>query len=113
MRGQKSTLLLAAMVQGEGTPIELINRVESRTDRTIGLAGVYVQLERLHRSGLTQHRKGRDEKGQARRWYRLTADGVAYLRSIELAQGGMSAMDVVLAFDQVIRAEPRATGGIA
>ena len=93
MRGQKSTLLLAAMVQGEGTPIELIERVESRMNKTIGLAGIYVQLERLKRSGMIEDREGKDEKGQARRWYRLTADGVEYLRSIELAQGGISALN--------------------
>ncbi|MEM8836173.1 MAG: helix-turn-helix transcriptional regulator [Planctomycetota bacterium] len=92
MHGLNAILLLSAMINGEGTAIDMVERVQRNADKKLDLASAYVQLDRLERQGLAKSRLGdkKDARGRRRRLFRITAEGEHMLRSIELARGGVS-----------------------
>jgi DNA-binding PadR family transcriptional regulator len=90
-QGHQTALLLAGVVPGECSAIELLDRVEHATGHKISGAGVYVQLDRLEKHGLAESRLT-DKPGKSGRrgkLWRITGEGETALRQIEFAQGGV------------------------
>ena len=77
--------ILEALVQGETFGLELIKRVEERTNGKLrlGQGSVYPALRELEREGLVKSWEGDqmpERGGRPRRYYKLTAAGGRALR---------------------------------
>ncbi|MCB9762277.1 MAG: helix-turn-helix transcriptional regulator [Alphaproteobacteria bacterium] len=72
--------LLQALVKGPGFGLELIDRVQERTNGAVVLhqGSVYPALRKLEAEGLIESYEGEpmpERGGRPRRYYRLTAEG--------------------------------------
>lgn len=86
--------LLQALIQGEGYGLELIDRVEQRTEGKVRLhqGSVYPALRGLEREGLVESYEGPllpERGGRPRRYYRLTAQGSKAALEQRRAVGGL------------------------
>jgi PadR family transcriptional regulator PadR len=80
MRIDPQTALLQALISGDGYGLELIERVDERTQGKLRLAHgqVYPALRQLERDGLVESYRGEtvpDRAGRPRIYYRLTGEG--------------------------------------
>ena len=70
--------VLLAMVreQGETYSVPLVLALEKRTGRPVAQAAVFIALKRLERKGLVSSRLDEPDSGRARRYFRLTRQGL-------------------------------------
>ena len=88
--GHQSALLLAGLVPGECTAIDLLDRIERHAGRRISGSGVYVQLDRLAKGGLVESKltEKPGPRGRRSRIWWITGEGRRALNEIQLALGG-------------------------
>ncbi|RNC82115.1 MAG: hypothetical protein ED559_10135 [Phycisphaera sp.] len=92
MYGTNVMLLLNALVQGESTIDSLISKIYELSSVRLSRSSAYVQLDRLEREGLASSRLGdaTDKRGRKRRFYKISANGIAYLAQFDAVRGGVS-----------------------
>jgi DNA-binding PadR family transcriptional regulator len=74
-------VLLAMLRQGGETySVPLVLALEKRTNRPVAPAAVFIALSRLERKGLVSSRLDEPAGSRARRYYKLTKQGIAALR---------------------------------
>ena len=71
--------LLLAMLRehGETYSVPLVLALEKRTGRPVAQAAVFIALQRLERKGLVTSRLDEPDSGRARRYFTVTAEGLA------------------------------------
>ena len=70
-------LLAMLREQGETYSVPLVLALEKRTGRPVAQAAVFIALKRLERKGLVTSRLDEPDTGRARRYFRLTRQGLA------------------------------------
>ena len=74
-------LLTALRLEDGAYTANIVVELEARTGREVAAAAVYIALRRLEKNGLVRSRLRRGEpEGRERRYFRVTADGVAMAR---------------------------------
>ncbi|MGD2124229.1 MAG: PadR family transcriptional regulator [Gemmatimonadota bacterium] len=77
-------VLLALLHQGEeGYSVPIVLELEERTGREVAQAAIYIALRRLESKGLLTSAlrvAPEEEGGRERRYFKLTAEGIARLR---------------------------------
>ena len=74
-------VLLAMLRQrGDTYSVPLVLDLERRTGRPVAQAAVFIALSRLEKKGLVSSRLDEPETGRARRYFRLTRQGLAVVR---------------------------------
>ncbi len=75
--------VLLAMLheQGETYSVPLVLALEARTGRPVAQAAVFITLQRLERKGLVSSRLDEPAAGRARRYFTLTAAGLAAIEA--------------------------------
>jgi PadR family transcriptional regulator PadR len=81
-RGVVELCLLTAVKESEGYGYEIIQRIKQRSDIELTESTVYPMLARLSNQGLLAARIEKSPQGPARRYYRLTADGIRKYESM-------------------------------
>jgi PadR family transcriptional regulator PadR len=84
-RKETTAALIDALVHGPGYGLDLIERVNKQTQGrlVLGQGSVYPHLRELEREGLLESYEGEplpQRGGRPRRYYKLTAKGVAAVR---------------------------------
>jgi len=71
--------VLVAMLHdgGETYSVPLVLALEQRTGRPVAQAAVFIALRRLERKGLVTSRLHEPDDGRARRYFKLTRQGLA------------------------------------
>ena len=94
---EQMVLLAIAHLRGEAYGVPIVDEIERRTGRTVARAAVYITLRRLEEKGFVSSRLGDptpERGGKARRWVKLTADGVRALREArQVADSMWSGLD--------------------
>ena len=74
--------VLLAMLRegGETYSVPLVLALEKRTGRQVAQAAVFIALSRLEKKGLVSSRLDEPESGRARRYFKLTKQGLAVVR---------------------------------
>jgi DNA-binding PadR family transcriptional regulator len=82
-------VLLACLQLGEGAyTVPILEEIESRTQRNVSHAAVYVALRRLERKGLVRSRLADptpERGGRAKRYFRATPEAVRLLKESRAA----------------------------
>jgi len=75
--------VLLAMLRegGETYSVPLVLALEERTGRPVSQAAVFIALKRLERKGLVTSRLDEPQTGRARRYFKVTKDGIAAVES--------------------------------
>lgn len=74
-------VLLATLREGGETySVPLVLALEKRTGRTVAQAAVFIALRRLERKGLVTSRLDEPDGGRARRYFRVTRQGLAAVK---------------------------------
>jgi PadR family transcriptional regulator, regulatory protein PadR len=74
-------VLLAMIRQGTETySVPLVIALEKRTGRTIAQAAVFIALSRLEKKGLVTSRLDEPDGARARRYFKVTRQGLAAVR---------------------------------
>src|SRR5215471_16439537 len=74
-------VLLAMLRQrGDTYSVPLVLDLEKRTGRPVAQAAVFIALSRLEKKGLVSSRLDEPENGRARRYFRLTRQGLTVVR---------------------------------
>ena len=70
--------VLLAMLRepGETYSVPLVLALERRTERPVTQAAVFIALSRLEKKGLVSSRLDQPEAGRARRYFKITRQGV-------------------------------------
>jgi DNA-binding PadR family transcriptional regulator len=88
-------VLLAVLRVGEGAyAVPVRAEIESRAGRTVARGALYTTLDRLEQKGLLTSRLGDplpERGGRARRYYTVSARGLASLRAARESIDGLSA----------------------
>ncbi len=88
-------VLLAVLRLGDDAyAVPVRDEIEQRTRRSVARGALYTTLDRLEQKGLLRSRVGEplaERGGRARRYYSLTARGLASLRSARRALDELSA----------------------
>jgi DNA-binding PadR family transcriptional regulator len=75
-------VLLAMLREKEETySVPLVLALEERMGRPVAQAAVFITLRRLERKGLVTSRLEKPDVGRARRYFRLTRQGVAAVKA--------------------------------
>lgn len=80
---EHQVLLALLRVGPEAYSVPVLLELEARTGREVAAAAVYIALRRLEDKGLVESRTeppAAGEGGRGRRWFRVTAGGLAKLR---------------------------------
>ena len=82
--GELEQLVLAAVMRlrGAGYGVTIRREIAERADRSVSYGAIYATLERLERKGFVDPRVGeptRQRGGRAKRYYTVTAPGIAAL----------------------------------
>jgi len=64
--------------------VPLVLELEKRMGRPVAQAAVFIALSRLEKKGLVSSRLDEPETGRARRYFRLTRQGLAVVRESRL-----------------------------
>ncbi len=74
--------VLLAMLRegGETYSVPLVVALEKRMERTVSQAAVFIALSRLERKGFVSSRMDEREGGRARRYFKLTKQGLAIVK---------------------------------
>lgn len=70
-------LLAMLREKGETYSVPLVLALEKRTGRPVAQAAVFIALRRLERKGLVTSRLDEPDNGRARRYFKLTRQGLA------------------------------------
>tara|TARA_R110002051_G_C8740891_1_gene499066 strand:+ start:2013 stop:2357 length:345 start_codon:yes stop_codon:yes gene_type:complete len=81
-KGLLELVLLTLLQGGERYGYELVRATRDALGAAIIEGTVYPILTRLARDGLITHRWSTDDTAQPRKYYRLTADGLAMLKEM-------------------------------
>ena len=74
-------VLLAMLREGSETySVPLVLALEKRTGRSVAQAAVFIALQRLAKKGLLTSRLDEPPTGRARRYFRLTRQGLAAVK---------------------------------
>ncbi len=88
-------VLLAVLRVGQGAyAVPVRAEIESRAGRTVARGALYTTLDRLEQKGLLRSRLGDplpERGGRARRYYTVSARGLAALRAARESIAGLSA----------------------
>jgi PadR family transcriptional regulator PadR len=88
-------VLLAVLRVGQGAyAVPVRAEIESRAGRTVARGALYTTLDRLEQKGLLRSRLGDplpERGGRARRYYTVSARGLAALRAARESIDGLSA----------------------
>ena len=80
-------VLLTLLRQGGDTySVPLVLELEKRTGRPVAQAAVFIALSRLEKKGLVSSRLDEPDTGRARRYFRLTKQGLTLVRESRLEQ---------------------------
>ena len=73
---------LLAMLRegGETYSVPLVVALEKRMERSVSQAAVFIALSRLERKGLVASRLDERDGGRARRYFKLTRQGITVVR---------------------------------
>jgi DNA-binding PadR family transcriptional regulator len=74
-------LLALVRQQGETYSVPLVLALEKRLGRPVAQAAVFIALTRLEKKGLVASRLDEVDGGRARRYFRVTRQGVAAARA--------------------------------
>jgi PadR family transcriptional regulator, regulatory protein PadR len=78
-------ILLAMLRQRTETySVPLVIALEKRTGRSVAQAAVFIALSRLEKKGLVSSRLEEPDAGRARRYFKLTRQGLAAVREQRL-----------------------------
>ena len=78
-------VLLAMVRQGGDTySVPLVLELERRMGRPVAQAAVFIALSRLEKKGLVSSRLDEPDTGRARRYFRLTRQGLTVVRESRL-----------------------------
>ena len=78
-------VLLAMLRQRTETySVPLVIALEKRTGRSVAQAAVFIALSRLEKKGLVSSRLEESDAGRARRYFKLTRQGLAAVREQRL-----------------------------
>jgi PadR family transcriptional regulator, regulatory protein PadR len=78
-------VLLAMLRQGEETySVPLVLALERRLERSVSQAAVFISLKRLERKGFVISRLDEPEGGRARRYFKVTDEGLAAVEANRL-----------------------------
>ena len=78
-------VLLAMLRQrAETYSVPLVIALEKRTGRSVAQAAVFIALSRLEKKGLVSSRLEEPEAGRARRYFKLTKQGLAAVKEQRL-----------------------------
>jgi DNA-binding PadR family transcriptional regulator len=74
--------VLLAMLRegGETCSVPLVVALEKRTERPVAQAAVFIALRRLEKKGLVSSRFDEGEGGRARRYFKVTREGLALVK---------------------------------
>src|SRR5262245_61104501 len=78
--------VLLAMLRGGGETysVPLVLALEKQGGRPVAQAAVFIALSRLEKKGMVTSRLEEPETGRARRYFKLTKDGLAVVREHHL-----------------------------
>jgi PadR family transcriptional regulator PadR len=79
------TRIMSALIFGEKYGLEIIDKIEKDTKKSISLGGLYTTLHRLEKKGYLKSRWGEataERGGNRRRYYKLTGIGEKALREV-------------------------------
>ena len=78
--------VLLAMLRegGETYSVPLVVALEKRMERPVAQAAVFIALSRLEKKGLVASRLDEREGGRARRYFKLTRQGLAAVKEIRI-----------------------------
>lgn len=78
--------VLLAMLRhrGDTYSVPLVLELEKRMGRPVAQAAVFIALSRLEKKGLVASRLDEPDTGRARRYFRLTRQGLAVVRESRL-----------------------------
>jgi PadR family transcriptional regulator, regulatory protein PadR len=78
--------VLLAMLRGGGETysVPLVVALEKRTGRPVAQAAVFIALSRLEKKGLVTSRLEEPHAGRARRYFKLSREGLAAVREQHL-----------------------------
>lgn len=79
-----NVLLAMLRHRGETYSVPLVLELEKRTGRPVAQAAVFIALSRLEKKGLVASRLDEPDTGRARRYFRLTRQGLAVVRESRL-----------------------------
>jgi PadR family transcriptional regulator PadR len=83
-------VLLAMLRQGGETySVPLVVALEKRMERPVAQAAVFIALSRLERKGLVASRLHERENGRARRYFKLTRQGLTAVKEIRVEHACM------------------------
>jgi PadR family transcriptional regulator PadR len=78
-------VLLAMLLEGGETySVPLVVALEKRTGRPVAQAAVFIALTRLEKKGLVTSRLEERDSGRARRYFKLTRQGLAVVKETRL-----------------------------
>lgn len=93
----REAVILSILVNGEKYGLQLRDEFKKRTGQDLPLGSLYPTMDKLIDKGFVKGRTGNSEHvrgGNARRYYRITADGHQALRfaetCIHAVQGGLT-----------------------
>jgi len=78
--------VLLAMLRegGETYSVPLVVALEKRMERSVSQAAVFITLSRLERKGLVASRLDERDGGRARRYFKLTRQGISIVKETRL-----------------------------
>ena len=79
-----NVLLAMLRHRGDTYSVPLVLELEKRMGRPVAQAAVFIALSRLEKKGLVSSRLDEPETGRARRYFRLTKQGLAVVRESRL-----------------------------
>lgn len=85
-RTEEIVLLAVYRLDGNAYGVTIRSEVEANTGINLSVGAVYVPLERLTKRGLLQAHTGEptpERGGRSKRYYQITADGLAALREVQ------------------------------
>jgi DNA-binding PadR family transcriptional regulator len=77
-------LLAMLRERGETYSVPLVLALEARTGRPVAQAAVFIALGRLEKKGLVASRLDEPARGRARRYFKLTKQGVTVVKEARL-----------------------------
>lgn len=88
-RTEEIVLLAVYRLEGNAYGVSVRDAVQANTGISLSVGAVYVPLERLTRRGLLSTRTGEptpERGGRSKRYYRVTAEGLAALQNVRRLQ---------------------------
>lgn len=94
---QRESVILSLLLPGELYGREIRNRFEERTRSSLPLGSLYVTLDRMEEKGFLRSRLADPDPergGNRRKFYKLTASGIAALNTAQRFAGAIRGVPV-------------------